>query len=475
MATQSTLPALQVQQQQQPDLLQKYGQLMALRNSQQQQQMMQQEAPVRQQILNQQAQSGQIQLQEHQQQLAQQQAFGKYMSDPSVKEKTLGGAADALAKQGIISPQIYTTWKKADLDQRNTLATITDTDLKNQKAAHDATQQLYDNIMDMPDDQLAANWPSVAQQYDAIPGNNKQPLDPNNPLTKQQLQQFAPLLSMNNAYLDHELERRKAKTAQDTAEVDLQTKQQGLQFGPTGPAADSKYRFLQAQLAAKQPITADNQAWMKGYEKQKLLVPATTANIRVEGAAQGRQDAATQRYVTSAQNDLQKQFSAASTQLDKVHDAQNLLANGGNAGDVLASMKTLSSLAAGQGSGVRITQAELNGVLHNQGIKGNIESWLSQAQGEGTMSPQRRDEISRVLNAAEAELQKKMSQQDQYMDRLTGAKSPDEVNAIKSEYRKSLYQPSSNNGESVGTAIGATKKFPNGKTGVWDGHGWVAQ
>jgi hypothetical protein len=64
--------------------------------------------------------------------------------------------------------------------------------------------------MDMPDAQIAANWAQIAQQYDAIPGNNKTPLNPQQPMTKQQLQNFGPLLSMNGAYLDQELARRKA-------------------------------------------------------------------------------------------------------------------------------------------------------------------------------------------------------------------------------------------------------------------------
>jgi hypothetical protein len=283
------LPALAVKTPQQPDLLQQYGNLLALRNMQQQSQIQQQEAPYRMQALKQNAEAGKIALEEHQQQLAQQKAFGTYMSDPSVANKTLGGAADALARQGIISPQTYTTWKKADLDQRSTLATTTDTELKNMLAAHTATQQLYNNVMNLPEDQFALNWPSIAQQYDAIPGNNKKPLDPNHPMTKEQLKQFGPLISMQESYLNSEIEKRKAATAQQTAEADLEQKKQNLQFGPSGPAADSKYRFLQTKLASKQPISSADQAWMKGYEKQKLLVPATTANIRVEGYGQTKE------------------------------------------------------------------------------------------------------------------------------------------------------------------------------------------
>jgi hypothetical protein len=206
----NSLPALQVPQQQ--DILQKYGNLLALRNMQQQSQIQQQEAPLRMQALQQQTQSGQLQLQQQQQALKDQQSFRAAMSDPSNQGKTIGEIADVLGKQGNLSPATWQQLKKADIETRTSIAGLDEKQLANAKAAHDATQQLYNNVMNLPDDQLAANWPSIAQQYDAIPGNNKQPLNPNQPLTKAQLQQFGPLLSMNNAYLDQALARQQ-KTA----------------------------------------------------------------------------------------------------------------------------------------------------------------------------------------------------------------------------------------------------------------------
>lgn len=170
------------------------------------------EAPLRMQQLQTQNQEGQLQLQQAQQAQGDQQAFRDLAQDPSNKGKSFGDLADVLLQKGSISPAGYAAAKKADLETRTSLAKLDETTLTNQKAAHTATQELYNNVMNLPDDQLAANWPSIAQQYDAIPGNQKQPLDPNKPLTKQQLAQFGPALSMGNAYFDQELERRKKQT-----------------------------------------------------------------------------------------------------------------------------------------------------------------------------------------------------------------------------------------------------------------------
>jgi len=54
-------------------------------------------------------------------------------------------------------------------------------------------------------------------------------------------------------------------------------------------SADAKYRELQTKKASGNPLTPDESNWIKGYEKQKLLVPATTANIRLEGIERSRQ------------------------------------------------------------------------------------------------------------------------------------------------------------------------------------------
>lgn len=180
--------------------------------------------------MQQRAQAGQMEIQ--QQQLAQQdqEAFRTAMSDPAMQGKTTGEIADALASQGHISLGAWQSAKKADIDQRKALQEVSSKDLENMKAAHAMTQDLYNNVMNMPDDQLAANWATIAQQYDAIPGNQKMQLNPQQPMTKQQLSQFGPLISMGNAYFDQELARREKQIGLKTAETNLTQKEAESQF-----------------------------------------------------------------------------------------------------------------------------------------------------------------------------------------------------------------------------------------------------
>lgn len=290
------LPALDVRTPQQPNLLQQYSQLAQLQNMRQEQQQRQQEAPLRMQALQTQAQSGQLQLQQQQQAVKDQQSFRAAMTDPALHGKTIGEVADALAQKGQISQAGWVAAKKADLDNKTGLAKLDDTQLSNAAAAHKQTQELYNNVMNLPDDQLVANWPSIAQQYDAIPGNNKQPLNPNQPLTKAQLQQFGPLISMQQSYLSSEMAKR--KTAADVQQLEGKSdpaspfyapSQASISMGTAPGAAQIQAGEVRqagaksaAEAKAKQPyemqLAAQRQALSQGD-------PSAAAQLLIDGDA----------------------------------------------------------------------------------------------------------------------------------------------------------------------------------------------
>lgn len=300
------LPALSIKTPEQPDVLQKFGQIQQLKNAQQQSQLQQQEAPLRLQALQQQTQTGQVALQQEQQSQQDNQSFRAAMQDPSLQGKTIGQIADILAKSGHISQAGWSQAKKADVESRTALAGLDEKTLANQKAAHTATQELYNNVMNLPDDQLAANWPQIAQQYDAIPGNQKQPLDPNKPLTKQQLSQFGPALSLANSYFDQELARRQKETQlkQDQGKSDpnspfyAPTKESVAMGTAPGAAQINAGEVRQAaqkagaEAAARQPyemaLARQKQALSQGDPNAagQLLVSgdATLSELKARGA-----------------------------------------------------------------------------------------------------------------------------------------------------------------------------------------------
>ena len=250
----ATIPlvALDTKTFQPQDEMQKYGQLQQIRNMQQEAQIRAQQAPLQQQVLQQNVQQGQIATERDLQQQKDDQMFRQAMQDPSMQGKTIGQISDVLAQKGAISQGGLIALKKADLEHQQSLEQLPAEKLDNLIKGHAVTQQLYDNIQQMPDDQLAQNWPQIAQQYNSIPGNEKAPLNPQQPLNKQQLAQFAPLISMNEAYLSNALARKKAQVDEQTAEAGLAEKQAAANF------------YTQNGGAPGVPVEAVQQAdWLK--------------------------------------------------------------------------------------------------------------------------------------------------------------------------------------------------------------------
>ena len=193
------LPALDVHPPVQPDPLGQFQKLVALRSLQNQQQLQQQE------------------IQQNQQKITDTQAVRQYMAQNP--QSTLGDAANAL--KGKISLPAYTNLIDTDATIQQKHATATDAQLKNQEAMHNAQQRIYNNVSNLSDEQLAKQWPQIAQEFNSIPGNNFQ-VDPTQPLNKDQLQQHGVALGLQEAYLKQEQDKRseQAKTLESQAKAE---------------------------------------------------------------------------------------------------------------------------------------------------------------------------------------------------------------------------------------------------------------
>ena len=135
--------------------------------------------------------------------------------------------------------------------------------------------------MNMPDQQLAQSWPQVAQQIDSIPGN-KIKLDPQQPMTKQQLGQFGPFLSLNDAYLQSEMAKRQEKAKTSSAESDAVIKAQQAQMAQSGGGAVGTGLDVQEANAWLRKNPGKDLA---DYQKYKAtMVPAFRFNLN-QGAA----------------------------------------------------------------------------------------------------------------------------------------------------------------------------------------------
>lgn len=134
-------PALDIKTPQQPDLLEKYGQLLQLKNAQTQSQLSQQEAPLRMQVLQQQAQGGQISNQQQQQALTDQQAQTKALGEWD--GKNINNLYPLILKNGGSASAVFGLKKQA-LDQAHVAAETFKNQQDGGKAQIEALKQKND-------------------------------------------------------------------------------------------------------------------------------------------------------------------------------------------------------------------------------------------------------------------------------------------------------------------------------------------
>jgi hypothetical protein len=95
---------------------------------------------------------------------------------------------------------------------------------------------------------------------------------------------------------------------------------------------------------------------------------------------------------------LGKPYQTESDQARAKFDRIDLTArnvDAGYAGQGLAIPELLTSLVSGQGTGVRVTEPELNAILESHGIRQDAESWFNSLAGKGKLT----DEDKRQIHA----------------------------------------------------------------------------
>jgi len=204
-----------------------------------------------------------------------------------------------------------------------------------------------------------------------------------------------------------------------------------------------KQKDISAENDLKNQILAAEQAGdtQKVAQLKKQLAdlnPLGQQRISIQLGNQGKQqNAAVEREYNGAYKDLNDKFETAQQQMDAVSQAQQEV-NSGAVGQAAGTIKTLVALAGGKGSGVRITQAELNALIHARGIQGDFEGWLNKISGQGQLSDQQKAQFNQILSDVQHKLSAKQQLYDETLDKLSNAGSTQDIRKIQSDFRKQL-------------------------------------
>lgn len=130
----------------------------------------------------------------------------------------------------------------------------------------------------------------------------------------------------------------------------------------------AKYLDIATRQARQQPVTADEAAWHNAYESQhpteaqKQKSAVQRLNITV-GATNERQDKSQLFSMKQKfRDDLKTEDAKLAPDLERVNRAKTVLNSPNFLSDALAAPEVLQIMAGGMGSGLRMTDAELNRV-----------------------------------------------------------------------------------------------------------------
>lgn len=122
----------------------------------------------------------------------------------------------------------------------------------------------------------------------------------------------------------------------------------------------------------------------------------------------------------------QKAVDGASAQLEKIDDATNMIRGNAEA-QGLGIPKVLTALVGGQGTGVRITQAELTQIAHSRGLQGDFEGTLNKWEGKGALSHEQQSQLVSILNEVRQRIIQKQAIHAAALDTINSATSRDQI------------------------------------------------
>jgi len=160
------------------------------------------------------------------------------------------------------------------------------------------------------------------------------------------------------------------------------------------------------------------------------------------------------RETTKFGKPYEKHVADASAQIDKIDEARSMI-NGNASAQALGIPKVLTAVVSGAGSGVRITQPELNALGHARGIQGDVQGFISKISGQGTLTPIQQQQITGVLDGVKELVSQKRAIANGALDQINGAHTREEIIAVDAATRKLLQgsagaAPAVTNGQAAG-------------------------
>jgi hypothetical protein len=199
-------------------------------------------------------------------------------------------------------------------------------------------------------------------------------------------------------------------------------------------AEDERYRKIIAAARLGHLVPREDAAWAKAYEKGKTLGPTTTAELNAPAKADARLD----KSYTYNNKQLEDQAKSVDTKVEKLDTALTNVHMGTAAADALVAPELLSVMAGGQGSGLRMNEAEISRITHGRSTVEDIKAWGQKLANGKSITPEQRKQITDILQEAGRKAAAKQKLIQESREGLLNAESVEEHRRIMSHTKKSL-------------------------------------
>jgi hypothetical protein len=213
-----------------------------------------------------------------------------------------------------------------------------------------------------------------------------------------------------------------------------------------------RYEGIQANLGMKKPVSPEDLAWSKAYEKRKTLAPALTANIKAGEQGTQRSDKSYQFHAGRI-DALRKPIEDRAERISRVEDT---LAQGTPQADALIAPELLSVMAGGAGSGVRQNEAELarivGGRTNWETLKAKVDAWKLDPNKGFALTPAQREQTRALFASVKDRVSRKMQAIDDESQNLLNTDDPKEHRGIYQRLQKRLGDIDTGRGQTTGGA-----------------------
>ena len=209
-----------------------------------------------------------------------------------------------------------------------------------------------------------------------------------------------------------------------------QSQQANMTPGGLLPEQQVTAQLAKATLAATQQQRAE--------QARHDLASESTA--RFEAGTQAQRATAETSLAASALGDKETNtyakphlanLAAGQSQMEKLTEAQQMLQSGNAEAQALAVPKIMTALVSGQGSGIRITQPEMNAIGKARGITGDVQAWMSRMSSGEALTPQQTTQLQGILSDVGSRIQQKMQISNNAVNQIQSA--PDKQSKIAAD------------------------------------------